>query len=271
MRYKNLIFTLTVSLMAAGTLLFSSCGKDDEQPVAAPSVSLSASTFTGKIGETATATATVTAPGGLKALRITKYLGTDVDPSYGTNGTMEVTSSSFTLNYTLTDEGLQTPIRFNFEAEDDKGQTGDADFIITTELSMKYLLLNFNWKWKSKMGKCLDTEPETEQIVECEEDNIYIFHEDGTMELDYGALTGSGGGTCDFDGIRPATDWVLNDDETELTITSTNVFDPNDKQVEVYRITSFDAMEIKSEQTVDLTAFGCVIWDWKFTWSAVPK
>ena len=63
----------------------------------------------------------------------------------------------------------------------------------------------------------------------------------------------------------------MNDDETELTITSVNVFDPADVQVELYRITSFDAMEINSEQTVDLTVFGCVIWDWKFTWSAVPK
>ncbi|MCB0551056.1 MAG: hypothetical protein KDD19_26025 [Phaeodactylibacter sp.] len=271
MRYKNLIFSLAVSFMAAGALLVSGCNNDDEQPVDAPSVSLSASTFSGKIGETATTTATVTAPGGLKALRVTKYLGTDIDPTYGTNGTMEVTSSTFTLEYTLADEGLETPIRFNFEAEDDKGQTGDADFIITTELSMKYLLLNFNWQWKSKMGKCLDSEPESEMILDCELDNIYIFNEDGTMGIDYGAITGTGGGTCDFDGLKPPTTWEMNDDETELTITSVNVFDPADVQVELYRITSFDAMEINSEQTVDLTVFGCVIWDWKFTWSAVPK
>ncbi|MCB0564791.1 MAG: hypothetical protein KDD01_10490, partial [Phaeodactylibacter sp.] len=269
MRYRNLIFSLTVCLIAAGTLLVSGC-KDDEPAVAAPSVSLSASTFSGKIGEMATTTATVNAPGGLKALRITKYLGTDIDPAYGTNGTMEVSASTFTLEYTLADEGLETPIRFNFEAEDDKGQTGDADFIITTELSMKYLLLNFNWAWKSKMGKCLDTEPESEMILDCEKDNVYIFNEDGTMGIDYGAITGMGGGTCDFDGLKPPTNWELNDDETELTITNTNAFDPADVQIEVYRITDFDAMEIKSEQTIDLTVFGCVIWDWKFTWSATP-
>ena len=265
-----MIFFLAVSFVAASMLMVSSC-KDEEPTVAAPSVSLSEAAFTGKIGETASTTATVTAPGGLKTLRVTKYLGTDIDPSYGTGGTMEVTSSSFTLDYTLSDEGLETPVRFNFEAEDDKGQTGDADFIITTELSMKYLLLNFNWQWESKMGKCLDSEPETEMIVDCEKDNVYIFNEDGTMTIDYGDLTGSGGGTCDFDGIRPATNWELNADETELTITNTNVFDPTDVQIEVYRITTFDAMEINSEQTVDLTAFGCVIWDWKFTWGAVPK
>lgn len=91
------------------------------------------------------------------------------------------------------------------------------------------------------------------------------------MGIDYGAITGTGGGTCDFDGLKPPTTWEMNDDETELTITSVNVFDPADVQVELYRITSFDAMEINSEQTVDLTVFGCVIWDWKFTWSAVPK
>lgn len=271
MNYKNLILFMAAALLATGTLVFSGCDKDDEDPVAAPAVSLSATSFTGKVGETASVTATVTAPGGLKALRITKYLGTDVDPSYGTNGTQEVTTSTFTLNYELTEEGLQTPVRFNFEAEDNEGQMGDADFIITTELSVKYLITNFNWRWDSKVGKCLESDPETEQIFECEKDNVYIFNEDGTMTIDYGALTGAGGGTCEFDGLKPPASWSLTNDESELTITSINVFDPNDVQVEVYRITDFSAAEINSTQTIDLSVFGCVIWDWKFTWKAVPK
>ncbi|MCB0568920.1 MAG: hypothetical protein KDC66_04115 [Phaeodactylibacter sp.] len=271
MNYKNLILSLAATALVASSLVYSGCNKDDDDAVAAPTVSLSASAFTGKVGETASVTATVTAPGGLKALRITKYLGTDIDASFGTNGTQEVTSSSFTLNYELTDEGLQTPVRFNFEAEDDKGQTGDADYIITTELSVKYLITNFNWQWNSKVGKCLESDPETEQIYDCEKDNVYIFNEDGTMSIDYGALTGAGGGTCEFDGLKPPTTWSLNNDESELTITSVNVFDPNDVQVEVYKISDFSAQEINSTQTIDLTVFGCVIWDWKFTWKAVPK
>ena len=270
MNFKYLILFLAATIMASGTLLFSGCDKDDDS-VAAPTVSLTAASFTGKVGATATVTATATAPGGLKVMRITKYLGTDVDASYGTNGTLEVTSASYTLDYELTDEGLQTPVRFNFEAEDDKGQTGDADFIITTELSVKYLLTNFNWQWDSKKGKCLDADPVTEQIFDCEKDNVYIFNEDGTMSIDYGALTGAGGGTCEFDGLKPPTSWELNGDESELTITSVNVFDPTDIQVEVYRITDFSTMEINSTQTIDLTVFGCVIWDWEFTWKGVPK
>ncbi|MBK8567763.1 MAG: hypothetical protein IPN76_31705 [Saprospiraceae bacterium] len=147
---------------------FSSCKKDDD-PKPAPTVTLSATTFSGKIGDVATVTATVVAPEGLKELRVTKYLGTTVDPNFGTNGTAVHTDLTHTHDYELSAEGLTTPARFNFTAEDKAGQTGTADFIITTEPSVSYLLTTYDWLWKSKFGKGFDTEPAaTEQIQDCE-------------------------------------------------------------------------------------------------------
>ncbi len=270
MKFKNLLFLMFAGLLATSTFTLTSCG-DDDDATPAPTVTLSATTFSGKIGETASVTATVVAAGGLKSLTITKYLGTTVDATFGTNGIKTETHLSHTETYVLSEEGLSTPVRFKFEATDEKDQTASADFIITTEPSVAYLLTTYDWQWKSKVGKVFDADPETEQIVDCEKDNVFSFNEDGTYTLDYGALTGSGGGTCDFDGFRAPTTWTLNADESELTIMAVNVFDPNDIQTEVYKITEATSTSLKSTQTVDLTAFGGIIYDWKFEWSAKPK
>lgn len=270
MKFKNFLFPILAGLLITSVFSISSCKKDDDAKPA-PTVTVSAATFTGKIGETATVTVTVVAPEGLVSLKTTKYKGTDVDASFGTGGTETSTELTHTHTYVLSAEGLTTPIRFNFTAEDEKGQTGSADFIITTEPSNTYLLTTFNWKWKSKVGKIFAADPESEQILPCEEDNIYSFNADGTYSLDYGAVTGTGGGTCDFDGFRAPTTWSLNAEETSLTILSVNVFDPADIQTEVYNITEGTTASMKSTQTVDLTAFGGIIYDWKFEWTAVPK
>lgn len=270
MKLKNFYFLLLTGLLATAALTFTSCG-DDDDPVLAPTVALSATDFSGKTGETASVTATVTAPGGLKNLVVTKYIGTDIDANFGTGGSKSVTTLTHTEDYVLSGEGLTSPIRFNFTAEDNEGQTGSADFIITTEASVSYLLTNFDWQWNSKLGKCLDADPETEQILDCEKDNVYSFNGDGTFTLDFGALTGSGGGTCDFDGLAIPTTWELSADETILTISTANAFDPTDITSETFTIVDASSTAMNSTQTVDLTAFGCVIWDWKFEWVAKPK
>jgi hypothetical protein len=265
---KYSFLTLAATCLLAVSVMMSSCSKDDP---AGPVVTLSSTDYNGETGDVATTTATVMAEAGLRALRITKFIGADLDMSYGTNGTLEVTSSTYTLEYELGEEGVENPIRFNFTAEDENGNTGTADFVVTTEVSLEFLLVNYNWRWHSKLGKIFEGDPETEQILPCEEDNIYIFNADGTMSIDYGPITGTGGGTCDFDGLRVESNWELNAAGDELTIFLVNAFDPADIQQQVYRITSFNLMEIRSEQTVDLSDFGGVIWDWKFTWRAVPK
>lgn len=259
-----------VGFLATSVLSVQSC-KDDDDAKPAPTVTLTSSSYSGKIGETATVGIAVVAPEGLKSLVITKYLGTTVDATYGTNGSKTVTDLTYEENYVLNEEGLDTPVRFKFEATDNKDQVTSSDFIITTEPSVSYLLVKYNWQWKSKVGKVFDTDPgESEQIVDCEKDNVYTFNADGTYSLDYGAITGMGGGTCDYDGLSAPTTWSLNADESELTINSSDVF-TGAVTTEVYKITSASTTSIKSTQTVDLTAFGGIIYDWKFEWTAKSK
>ena len=271
MKYNKIMYLFSVGLLASAVLTMNSC-KDKEETFPNPTVTLSSTTFSGKIGQTASVTASVTAPGGLRTLKITKYKGTTIDATFGTGGTETVTGLTHTHDYVLSTEGLSTPIRFKFEAEDNKGQKGSADFIITTEPSVAYLLTTYDWLWKSKLGKIFSlAEPETEQILDCEKDNFYSFNVDGTFALNYGAITGMGGGTCDFDGFRAPTTWTLNATETELTIKSVNVFDATDILTEVYTIKVANATKIESTQAVDLTAFGGIVYDWTFIWNAKPK
>lgn len=265
---KNSIFKWGTLFTLAIAMLFAACSKDDP---AAPMVTLTETDYNGQTGDIATTTATVSAEAEVTSFRVSKFIGTDIDANYGTNGTMEVSGNSFTLEYELGEEGLEEPIRFNFTAEDENGNTGSADFIVTTEVSLRFLLLNYNWRWHSKVGKILEADPEEEQIIPCEEDNVYTFNEDGTMSIDYGELTGSGGGTCDFDGLRVEERWELDEDSNTLTLFVVNVFDPTDVDEQEYRVTDFSLQAIKSEQTIDLTDFGGVEWDWKFEWRAEPK
>ncbi|MEY3051349.1 MAG: hypothetical protein RLY31_1134 [Bacteroidota bacterium] len=270
MRKMKLPYLLFAGLLATTALTMTACG-DDEEVFPVPVVTLSASEFSGKTGEIATVTAMVNAPGGLKSLTITKFLGTTPDPNYGTNGVKTFTHMEHTETYELNAEGLTTPVRFNFTAEDETGQVGSADFLVTTEASVDFLLTTYNWQWKSKLGKCLASEDETEQILDCEKDNFFSFNADGSYALDFGAITGTGGGTCDFDGFRAPAGWSLNDDQTELTINAVNVFDPNDVQVQLYKITEATTTSLKATQTIDLSVFGCIVYDWTFEFTAIPK
>jgi len=270
MKFKNLFSMLFAGMLVTATLTITSCG-DDDADVLGPTIALSSNDFSGKIGETATVTATVVAPAGLKSLTITKYLGTEVDATYGTGGSTTFTHETHTETYELGEEGLTNPVRFNFTAEDDKGKIGTADFIITTEPSVAYLLVNFDWQWKSKLGKCLDSDPETEQIADCEKDNYFVFNADGTFKLEYGANTAGAGTPCELDGLRVGDTWSLNADETELTMNFPNIFDPTDVQTEVYKISEFTSTSIKSRQTIDLSFLGCIVYNWGFEWAAKPK
>jgi hypothetical protein len=147
MKLKSSLSFLLAGVAMSTALWFTACKKEEK---AAPVITLSASTYTGKIGTTATTTATITAEAGLRALRITKYNGVTVDATFGTNGTETYNHSDHTLNYVLTDEGLAAPVRFKFEAEDNDGKVTTADFIITTEVSVRYLLTTYNWQWTAR-------------------------------------------------------------------------------------------------------------------------
>lgn len=269
MNKLKLNFSALIAFALFGAFLITSC----ETEKAVPAVSLSETAFTGKIGETATTTVTANVEGGFKELRITKYLGTDVDNSYGTAGTMTVsTALPYDFSYELNAEGAETPVRFQFTVVDEEDQTGDANFVITTEITLAYVLTRFNWRLDSKLGKLLsESEPESEQILACEKDNVFTFNEDGTMSIDYGPLTASGGGSCDFDGLSPYVSYEVSGDESTVTMTLDNAFNPGAFTTEVYTVSEYSLTDLRMTTPIDLTVFGGIVYDWTYAYKAQPK
>ncbi|GLR18744.1 lipocalin family protein [Portibacter lacus] len=267
-KLKFKMWTL-LAVLFAGTFTITSCTKEK----AAPTVSLSDTTFTGKIGETASTTLSAVTDGEYKELRITKYLGTDVDDSYGTNGTMTVSSAlPYDFTYVLNEEGAETPVRFQFTVVDQEDQTGDANFVITTDITLAYVLVKFDWRLNSKLGKLFaESEPESEQIIDCEKDNVFTFNADGTMSLDFGELTGSGGGTCDFDGLSVYSTYEISNDESTLSMSFYNAFDPGDITTEVYTIKDYSLTDLVTTTPIDLSAFGGIEYDWTYAFKAQAK
>jgi hypothetical protein len=260
---------ILLAVLIAGTFTITSCTKE----VAAPTVSLSETSFDGKIGETASTTVSATVEGDYKELQITKYLGTDIDNSFGTSGTMTVTAAlPYNFSYVLNEEGAETPVRFQFTVVDDEDQSGDANFVITTEITLAYVLTKFDWRLNSKLGKLFaESEPESEQVLECEQDNVLTFNQDGSMSIDYGVLTASGGGSCDFDGLSPYVAYEISSDESTLTLTLDNAFNPGAFTYEVYTITEYSLTDWKGTTPIDLTVFGGILYDWTYAFKAQPK
>lgn len=259
-----------IAIIAMGTISISSC--DDDDSTAAPMVSLSTSTFEGNIGESVSTTVSADIDGSFKELRITKYLGTDVDNSYGTDGTQTITSAlPYNFSYTLNAEGAETPVRFRFVVEDNNGQTDEENLVITTKLTLAYVLTNFDWRWNSQLGKAFDADPIAEQIRDCEKDNVFTFNTDGTMSIDYGALTGAGGGSCDFDGLTPYVSYSISADESTITLVKDDAFNPGNFTEEVLTVQSYNLVDLVTTTPVDLTVFGGILSDWTFSYKAQAK
>ena len=250
---ENLRLLFALSMMVILSCVLSSCGDDDPAPVA-PDITISAETFTGDIGDEVSVTVNGTLDGEFAVLRISKFIGTDPDASYGTNGVMEVTTGlPYTFDYTLGVDGLTEPIRFNFEVEDSNGLKGDANLIITTNATRESLLVSFNWRWASQ-------EFEGDQTLrDCEADNVWSFEADGSVSLDYGALTGSGGGSCDFDGTLDHTSWEMNAAMDTLEIFRADAVTGAPQDSRIYAIKTFDQTGWTADEP---TIFG--VFSWRF-------
>ena len=255
---ENLRLLFALSMMVILSCVLSSCGDDDPAPVA-PDVTISEETFTGDIGDEVSVTVNGTLDGEFAVLRISKFIGTDLDASYGTNGVMEVTTGlPYTFNYTLGIDGLTEPIRFNFEVKDSNELSGDANLVITTNATRESLLVSFDWRWASQEFEGSQT------LLDCEADNVWSFEADNSVTLDYGALTGSGGGSCDFDGTLDHTGWRMNTAMDTLEIFRANAFTGAPQDTTVYAIKTFDQTGWTADET---NLFG--VFTWGFT--AVAK
>ncbi|CAN5314265.1 hypothetical protein BH23BAC1_BH23BAC1_22160 [soil metagenome] len=251
---KNaLLKVLVFSILAFYSFTIVSCNNDDDEPApVAPVLNIDRTTYTGDIDDQVTVNVTADLDGAFQALRIRKYIGTDQDMSFGTNGVMQVTTGlPYTYTYTLGIDGLTEPIRINFEVEDANGLTDNKDLIIVTEASREQLLTSFNWRWASQ-------EFEGEQTLqECEADNVWSFENNGDVSLDYGALTGSGGGSCDFDGALIHTGWMMTEPMDSLYIYRADATTQAPRDTLMWAITDFDQNNFVADET---NIFGVFTW-----------
>ncbi|MEQ9423506.1 MAG: hypothetical protein RJQ09_03740 [Cyclobacteriaceae bacterium] len=245
---RTLLWALNI--MAASSLLFfTSCG-DDPDPIA-PIISIDNGTFSGDIGDEVTANISGMLDGEFVSLTVSKFIGTTLDASYGTGGSMQVTTGlPYTFNYTLGLDGLTEPIRFNFEVIDDNDLTGSADLIITTNASREQLLVSFDWRWASQEFEGAAT------LQDCEADNVWSFEADGSVSLDFGALTGSGGGSCDSDGLLTYDGWAMNSASDTLRIFRGNAFSGAAQDTTVFAIKTFDQSGWTADETNLFGVFG---------------
>jgi hypothetical protein len=266
---------LTFPLLAA-FLVFMYCKKETNViTYFAPIITLSSDAVDGQVFDIDTITVAVNAPAGLKSLQITKHIGSKLDSTFGTNGVKLLTVYDYKIIYEFKESGLKDTIRYDFLAEDLKGQTGTSKLIVTTQPSPRYYLLKYDWLWLNKMGQCKFIPQDTlvELISDCEKDNVFRFSADSTMVLDFGALTGSGGGSCDSDALNTYKFWSLNRIQSELSLITVNNTTQK-KRTQVYRIQYIDSLIMKTSTTFtyDTTGTGCnYIGDWNVNFKAKHK
>jgi hypothetical protein len=264
MRKASYLLTAVAFL---ATVLFPSCKKEDKVDPNKPIIKLSSERLTGKSGQELSITVSITAPNGISALLISKGVNLQPDNSFGTNGVMKIPASGnsfeYVFKYILSPDEVDKLVGFNFRVEDSKGLAAEKDFTLNTTVSGAQLLYTYRWTLKSKIWK--RTVPR-EDIKDCEKDDSYLFNRDSTMSINYGA---SG---CTFDGFNIYDKWTLTPDETALTITYHNVFNPAQITHDRYNVTTLTKDKLVMDITYDLTAFGLSDKElFVFTYEASPR
>ena len=207
----------------------------------------------------------------LKSFTITKTVNLAVDPGYGNNGVLTVDpgsiSSEYLFRYTPPETDVDQLVGFTFRAEGTNGTTITSDLELAVTLSPRDNLPRKKWLWKAKIWVDGDNAPD---MKECEKDNFYLFNNDGTMSLNFGANTGSAG--CDFDGFNVYDTWSLSADEKEFTMIYHSIFTPDNPQTETYRVKTLTTEKLELEIDYDLTVFGLGPEEtYLFEFTALPK
>lgn len=211
----------------------------------------------------------IEAPQELETLRVTKTVNLQVDPTFGTNGTMEIPVSGTNYNYDFVYEpdveDVDELVGFTFTAVTESGATRTSDLTTVVTLSPLDNLVSKRWVWTSIKHV---NENNEEVINDCEKDNSFLFNADGTMRIDYGSITGTG--NCGFDGLTPYANWYITEDGKFFVMEKYNVFTPDIIQEERYRIVNLSVDQLQLELEVDLTALGLGIETFLYTFEPEP-
>lgn len=191
----------------------------------------------------------------LKSFTITKTVNLAVDQSYGNAGTLTVDvgaiNDQYIFQYEPSEDDVDQLVGFTFQAEGSDGSQVASDLQLVVTLSPRDNLPRKKWLWKSKIWIDKDN---LQDIKECEKDNYYLFNNDGTMSINFGANTGTPG--CDFDGFNVYDTWSLSEDEKTFTMVYHSIFSPDVPQTEIYRVKTLTTEMLELEIDFDLTWLG---------------
>lgn len=206
----------------------------------------------------------------LERLLIHKTVNLEPDESFGSGGTMEVQASGNSFDYQFNYEPSVTDVDklvgFSFTAVTASGKMQTSDLTAVVTLSPMDNLVTKRWVWKSIKHV---NEGNAEVINDCEKDNSFLFNADGTMSIDYGAITGTG--NCGFDGLTPYSNWYITEDEEYFVMEKYNVFTPNIIEEERYRLVTLSVDQLQLALDVDLTVFGLGIETFLYTFEPEPR
>ncbi len=139
--------TLNACLLFGAMLWMTSCNDDEPEP-AAPSISLSATAFSGIVGADASVDVTITAPGGLAGLTVLKN-----GAAFDTETYTGLTSATYTLNYIIETAAPGTVFNFTFQASDRNGKVSPiATYAVTVsskEIVVVSGVINTSVTWTS--------------------------------------------------------------------------------------------------------------------------
>ena len=248
------IHLFTTIAATALVLLFSSCEKDNPD-TDMPVLKLVPDNVSGKSGVLVSTVLSGIVQNGLQRFYISKTVNLKPDSSWGTNGTLEITTIpqgqttiEYPFSYTLQDAEVDKLVGFNYRVEDSKGKAAEKDLTVNTIASGGQIIASHPWKITSVIWKTAD--PPSESIQECAKDDIWTYNRDSTMSVNYGAMG------CLFDGLNVFSKWTLSEDEKTFTRTYYSVFDPSKETTEVYNVVSLSKDRMILEIELDLSVFG---------------
>jgi len=227
---KNIYYLLALLLaIVVAVPTFQSCDDDDDSNP--PTIALSDELINAKAGEEISVNVTVVAEAGLDKVIVTALHD---GVAFGTS--QEFTDLTFTFTYTVSEEDVDPILTFNFTAIDNDGQEISKELVVDVELTMKQLLLKYNWKLTEEIRELTSKN----EIADVYTDDVYRFNADGTYDKSIGAKVD------DFSDLWfNYCYWNLDETEARLILSRTGAFLENAS--DTIMITSIDATELRGD------------------------
>lgn len=247
-------YKFLLAILAFAGMVITGCNKDKDDPIT-PVLRLTPDNITGKSGRTIDATLYIKSPNGAGNVVVSKSINLQSDNSYGGTGTVTATPVStgtdtyeYHFQYVLNPDEVEKLVGFNFRFVDAKGVKAEKDLTVNTTTSGQQIIFSRKWKLTSRMWTTIT--PPMEDKKECENDDVFSWNRDSTININYGTAA------CTFDGFNVYDRWTLSEDEKTFTQVYHSLFDPSNITTEVYTVKTLTKDKLVMEITIDLSIFG---------------